>query len=681
MTGAPRSRWAWGVGSLVCLFGATAVALHHPLSCAIATAAFWAWFATALRWPRLWLFAVPALLPAANLSPWTGWLVVEELDLLVLGAAAAGYARLALGRAEPAPPRDRTITALWVALAALALFGVWRGMADNEALDFGWFDGYTDPLNSLRVGKSALHALLLLPLLRRQWHADGAGAMRRFALGMLFGMVIVSLAVIWERAAYPGLLDFTESYRTTALFWEMHVGGAAIDVYVALGTPFVAWALWSARSRWQWAAAAVLAVVWCYVCLTTFSRGVYLAVALSGVLLVLLVSASGARWWLLIRYALLCSGAAASLWLMLDRVGYLGGLLAWLLAGGGLWLLHGRRGPQLPVHALAGAMLVLTLIFETVAVLGAGSFMAERLERSRLDYGSRLAHWASGAGLLHTPGEWLWGLGVGRLPANYDRFVLGGEFGGRVRLLDAPGGAASVMVAGPKSRHELGGLYALAQRVALAAAYRVSFSAAADRDTQLWVRVCESHLLYDRACQHGLIDVPGTQAWRRYSLPLSGRPLTRGNWFAPRQAVLKLSVFNAGGRVELDDIALVSGEGTPLLSNGGFSQAMAHWMPAAQHYFVPWHIDNLYLELLIERGVVGLVVFLALAAVALHRLLLQPPDTGAPFLAASLCAVLCVGLVSSVLDVARTALLLWLLLAVALQFPRHPGKRGAASGA
>ena len=54
------------------------------------------------------------------------------------------------------------------------------------------------------------------------------------------------------------------------------------------------------------------------------------------------------------------------------------------------------------------------------------------------------------------------------------------------------------------------------------------------------------------------------------------------------------------------------------------------------------------------------------AASVLWRLLRQtdPGDTAAPFIAASLCGVMSLGLVSSVLDVPRAALLLALLLAL-----------------
>jgi len=97
---------------------------------------------------------------------------------------------------------------------------------------------------------------------------------------MALGLIGAALAAVWERGAFTGLLDFSSDYRTTALFWEMHVGGAALDGFLALTVPFGVRELVAAKTPWRWfvgAAAVMLAV---YACLTTFSRGVYLAVPL-----------------------------------------------------------------------------------------------------------------------------------------------------------------------------------------------------------------------------------------------------------------------------------------------------------------------------------------------------------------------------------------------------------------
>jgi hypothetical protein len=91
-------------------------------------------------------------------------------------------------------------------------------------------------LNSLRVGKSFLFAWLLLPSLRRlQEHAPALAA-SRLAGGVATGLGLVVVAIIYERSAYPGLFDFSTAYRSTALFWEMHVGGAGFDGFLVAGS-------------------------------------------------------------------------------------------------------------------------------------------------------------------------------------------------------------------------------------------------------------------------------------------------------------------------------------------------------------------------------------------------------------------------------------------------------------
>ena len=83
----------------------------------------------------------------------------------------------------------------------------------------------------------------------------------------------------------------------------------------------------------------------------------------------------------------------------------------------------------------------------------------------------------------------------------------------------------------------------------------------------------------------------------------------------------------------------------------------------AKSQFLAWHIDNLYLEILIERGIFGLAVFLLLASVAAWRLAFGPANRFAisPFLLASLSGAMTVGLVSSIMDVPRVAFGLFLV--------------------
>ncbi|CAN5856945.1 hypothetical protein BH11PSE12_BH11PSE12_12690 [soil metagenome] len=241
--------------------------------------------------PLIWLLLLPALLPLVGLAPWTGWISFEELDMLVLAAAAGGYAHMALRSSVSAQARSEVAPAIWLLVLLFGLstgLAMWRGMLDAGGASFGWFQGYHEAMNSVRLVKSFFLALLMLPLWQMASRQYPERAQRLLSSGLMLGLAAASLATIWERAAFTSLLNFSADYRTTALFWEMHVGGAALDGFLALTLPFALRELMLARTPARWGAAAAVLALATYSCLTTFSRGVYLAIPVGIVLFLVL---------------------------------------------------------------------------------------------------------------------------------------------------------------------------------------------------------------------------------------------------------------------------------------------------------------------------------------------------------------------------------------------------------
>jgi hypothetical protein len=601
-------------------------------------AIFLLWCALAAWRPDLWLFVVPASLPILNFSPWTGWVVFEEFDILLLGALAAGYGSMAWrDRPNDRQVRSYFLPALLALLGILGLASMLRGFADAGGFAFDWFASYPDPLNSLRVFKSLGLALAFYPLMQRQTaRSNQTMVARRLVGGVLTGLAVVSVAVLWERFTFPGLFEFSARYRTVATFWEMHVGGAAIDVYLALATPFIVWVLVNSRRRLAWFSAAALALITAYASLTTFSRGVYFGVMVSLVYLAILLRAQ--------RKARI-EGISHSV----QRDG------SHRLAG---W------------RAKATLVLILALVAEIAGVFGGGTFMADRLARADRDLGSRVAHWRNGLGLLSNPSDWLWGIGLGRLPANYAGRVATGEFSGAMNAKQESSSSGEinsfVTIHGPATASSLGGLYALTQRLGSGApgVSGISMRIRVKERVGVYVELCERYLLYDGRCKVGLMQVePHDTQWQVVDMPLGGNELTPDGRHAVRPIVLAISVVNPGGVADIDDVVLSGRRLESTVRNGDFSDAMTRWLPVAQHYFLPWHIDNLFIEMLVERGAAGLLIFLVLMGYTLRHLTLGPGQMGqlSPYLAASLCAALCVGLISSMMDAPRVAFLFFLL--------------------
>ncbi len=639
------------LAALTCL----GLAVQHPVAPALLVGALCLCMGGA-AW-RPWTIGglLAMLLPVASLAPSTGWWLIDEFDLLVLAVLAGAHARSGFeafsGRAASSSSaetqvQDRVWVGLLVALGASALLSLFIGLRDAGvsarsvaaawASGDGWLQAlhadYASAFNPLRVSKSLLWALLLYPVLRRV-PVERQREMARFTLaGLLCGLAWVCVLVLWERGRYVGVLNFSDSYRTVASFWEMHVGGGAIDAYLAMAVPLAFWAVWLAPGGWRWACAAVLAVLGTYAVLTTYSRGLYLAVTVS-----LMVMAIVAR---------RCQIQPAS---------------------GGR-----RRGWALRV-------LVFALLAEAVWVLGGHSFMTGRLAQSETDLVDRVAHWQSGLGLLRTPADWVLGLGAGRLPAHYSTRVPDGEFPGQAHWRRDAAGAGQVVLSGPPTRQEAAYDFGLTQRIPLAPQghYRVRVRYETDAPVVLLLSVCERHLLYDFRCQwkHVRPEVAVTDAAQWHDIPLSGQVFSDASravsW---RDGMFALTVLSTGHAARIHAVELLDPQGVQILKNTDFSAGLRHWFPAAQSSFKPWHMDNLYLEILVERGLLGWLVLGLLAAWAWHCVAqgLKAGDPLALALAGSLSAMGVLGLVISVTELPRIAFMLLLILLTTSHFRRIP---------
>lgn len=574
-----------------------------------------------------------------NISPWTGWVVFDEFDIMLLGTLVAGYMRLANSPHRPGRSvlSGRALAVL-LGMGAMALYSLSRAVADAGGMVFDWFAGYTDPLNSVRVIKGECYALLCMPLLYGELSNQPALAQRRMSCGMVAGLGIVAVAVLWERLAFVDLLDFSRPYRAVALFWEMHVGGEAIDAYLALASPFAVWAVVSARRPLTWFGAAALALLTAYAVLTTFSRGLYMAVALS----------------LLVLAILLLGGRKRQLRAMTPNI-----------------------QPVANWRSLATLALWLALCTEVCMALFFGGYMLERMSSAPDDLGGRILHWQRGLAALNGTADWWLGKGPGRLPSHYARSGPMEELSGQAHSARETDGLQRenrfVTLIGPATQARIGGQFALTQRVPAPASdqNRVRLDVRSQTNVQLQLEWCARHLLYDADCQTLRLHVAANPRWQTVDLHLTVTPTT-ASWYAPQLALFSLSVTTPGGQADIDNVHLQGASDVELLANGDFSQYMAHWLGCAQSYFLPWHIDNLFLELLIERGLIGLLVFCLLAVVSVWRLISASALAGGhyPYRVAALTGALCVGLTGSVMDVPRVMFLLyWFVLEGVLLTP------------
>jgi hypothetical protein len=618
------------------LAAALFAAARWPIAPAAALTLTAAGFALALWRPALALATALALLPVLALAPWSGWLVLEEVDLLLAGLAAAGLLRGCLpqppvddgdGGRRWLPPRRSLLTAggLYALSWAAAVAVGWLAAGDAP-----WHptQGYLEPLNTLRQAKAFGWTLLLLPLLialrRQSPRAFGASV----ASGMLGGLLLCSTAALWERIAFPGLLDFSSDYRTSALFWEMHVGGAALDGYLVMAMPFAVHAVLRATTPARLVVAGIATAIGGYACLTTFSRGVYLAVPI-GLGLMLLIARRRA-------------------------------------AGAGRASASGQRDAAPRSERLI--LLALGAALACAGVFAGGSYMGERFADSVRDFEARRAHWQRGIALLDTPGDELLGKGLGRWPASLRAATLPEERPGtHARVVDDHG--AHLRLLGPGGPVVSGELQRLGQRVTPEPGpWTLRVTLRTDTAALLHIELCEKHLLYTGACVTRTLRLtPSPDRWRTVVVILDDPVFGRHLHPAPRPGMVTIALASPGTSVDLDRLELRSPDGRQHLRNTGFDDALDHWFFSSDHLHLPWHAKNLALHLLIEQGALGLAGFIVLCATAFGALVGHPrePAVAAP-LAGALLAFLTVGLFDSLLDMPRVAFVFFLLIASAL---------------
>lgn len=680
-------RLSYAIWALLCAVGLAWALTVYPLERSYLAVALLAYM-TLLAWrPRAWLFALPIWLPTMDLAPSTGWFFLEEMDLLLLLTCVSCYGRLAWSANRtgqtggPAAHYPASFLYGLAILMVLCIAALWHGLQPLPTVDANAFTNYLSPYNALRIAKGWLWALALLVPLRHDAGPHLEGLYRCLIPGLLTGLAIVCCENVRERVLFPGLLNFSTDYRSSAPFSAMHTGGAALDGYLALTCPLIAfWLLDSSRQLRQLVALALLALAG-YVGLATFSRGLLGAYVLSALLTL----------WLLWRYAVpvrprlswrvgLATAALVPLMnVVFQAGGYRGFALAVLLLGsigaasmlrpvlGSLGVsgpMAGPRGARHAPAALAGLLaLALTIPFAN------GYYTAQRLASSTSDLHVRMGHWRQVLGMMKgNAATILFGMGLGTFPATYYWNNAVGEQPAGYRYVDQDNNRY-LKLSSADYASGYGEMLRMLQRVDVQpdTPYLIAFDARnPGADAFLYTSLCERQLLYPQNClvlpRQRLGAMP---AWRHFQFALQSGPIATptGPWRPPVQ--LEFSVEGQHAAVDIDNVSVLDAlNNHELIRNGAFSEANNYWFFSSDHHHLPWHIKNLALNLYFEMGLAGLLCFTALVAAAC-RALWRRARRGAreaiPWLA-SLLASLVVGLFDSLFDVPRITLLFLLLL-------------------
>lgn len=564
------------------------------------------------------LMIIPAALPILDLAPWSGRFYLDEFDALLALTLAVGYARTAPTR-ESWPP---LIKAALILLSVSFAISTLRALLPWQAIDDNAFITYFSQFNALRIGKGLVWALLFAGLLRRGFISAGKSAFRWFAWGMTLGLAAVVAVMVREKILFGGLLNFSSDYRATGPFSAIHTGGAYVECYLAVATPFLLYLIVTTR-RWLVRLAGVaLLLASTYALMATVSRNGFAG------------------------YAVACGLA----------------LLA-LLAGQDKKLKH-----LVQIALLAGAALAVAVpLFE-------GSFVQKRLSEVGNDLGVRTAHWQDGLSLRDDDAlTTIFGMGIGRFPDTHywrsrepfhpSRHALGNEAGNRF-LRIAPGSTLYVEQIVAIEPHQR---------------YRLRFKLrSATAGNTVGIALCEKWMLASSRCAAWNKSQGTTQAgvWQPVEQLIDSGELGSGRWFSQRP--VKLSFFTNGSAVvDVDDIHLIPEHGTNRIANADFSQGMDHWYFATDEHLA-WHIKSMPLAILFDQGWFGVLGF-GLFFIIVFGLAGRAVWRGNPAAGVSLAATagfLVVGVFDTLIDTPR---FLFLILVLALFAAQIPSRSSGAS--
>lgn len=604
----PAGRFGWRQ-ALALLPGLWALwlAAGWPVAAAPLTLGLLA-YALLLAWrPQAWLLVVPAMIPLLDLSLFTGPLRVSELDLVLLMTMAMVVVRGERPRHPIGLPRA-VHRAWWLLIAStvVALVIAWWPWPSLRPIAVA---PYLTDWDALRVARGALWAALLLWLLRWGPETPRVAVRRWFPSGVALGLAGTLLVVLRERAVYPGLLDFDSRYRISGWFTDMQVGGPSIETFLVLALPLVLAWFWMRRSFLAWMAGGAFLFAGLYAVAMTYSRGGYAGLAIALLVVVVGIVATGCR----------------------------------------------RR--SFPWSAgVAGSVLLALSMLALPPMLG--GFAEQRLGQVSQGLEARMDHWrlalqlpgghaASplvGRGLGQFAQAYRDGHADGRLPANF------AFDDGRVRL-------------GP------GDSYYLNQRVSpeRAARQQVEVRLRSVAEGRLGLYLCEKPVRHSFRCAAATVTTEPGDAWQVFQAELDLEGMDSRPW--PLRRGLVLSLAHAGGEavIEVESVRLQDVGGREYLRNGDFGAGARHWYFTTDHLW-PWRVENQWLEMYFEQGLIGVLAFVWLVLAAGWVLLVRAwrGDALALGSVAGMAGVLVVGVFGTVLFAPAVTLLFYLVLLLGL---------------
>lgn len=616
----------WIVPVFVCFYFLVYKILKYPIFPGFLVVLFSGYCYLLYRNQNLGVFILPALLPLMDISPYSGRFFFDEYDLMVLLTLAV----VCLCRSsESFVKADHRVLGFvllgWFSLCLI--ISLFLGITPFAAVDANAFSNYYSNYNALRVAKGFFWAGALgFYLIRAVNTIEGR---KLFSLGIGCGLLGVSAFVVTERWVFSGIFDFSLDYRVNGLFSSMHTGGGHIESFLALTMPFI----------------ALLFVDEKYPVASKFAGMLLFALSL---------------------YALLMS---------FSRGGLVGFIVEFIVILIGL-AIHFKSKGRFRVLQSTGLLLLLSTIMGLFAVpVFYGELMRHRIDVAGQDSESRHQHWKAAFDMMDTGLiTQLFGMGLGSFPRTFYWLNQDNSHPATYRI-ESENGNQYLLLRGGDSLF-MGQYVAINPHQHLKLVMDVR---SPDADSMLTVPICEKSLQYSFRCVSSGIKVTSS-LWQHVERDIDTGDVggksyeIAGGWLSrPVQLALYAGV-DAEKIVEIDNLSLFDENGRNLISNGDFSAGTDRWYFSTEKHN-PWHIFNIWVQVLFDMGWLGLLSFVCLIGYLYYHLYKSlKQDVYSPILLSSFTGFLVIGYVDSPFDAPRLTFLFFMLVIFAIFGCKRSGR-------
>ena len=443
--------------------------------------------------------------------------------------------------------------------------------------------------------------------------------------------------------------------------------GFFVSLFLLTATPF--------KLGWQGFVTVILLAIVSYLIQRLLPKGAYLAYGfLLFVFAITYFSGALARQryaWAAAIVLAINAIAVASHWGGQSAIFY--ALLA-LVSAGGIATVNGLTRQSLwNLSRESVSVLSLLVVGLAVSVVATNSYYAgTRFSTTNKDWEYRKHHWmdvfqAREQGPLH----FLFGTGLGRMPETYFWRNRGADIPGTF-VFDQEGGNQFLHISGPRYTLGYGDPLRILQAVRVTSPLvNVTLDVRTATAARLFVGLCVRHLIYTSSCSAKYISLAPNPTWSSRRVELDMTQVFSFNPAIPKPIFLVLSTETQKSLIDIDNVAVQGVYGTERMRNGDFSKGLDHWYFASDRFHLAWHAKNMFLHVMFEQGLLGLLLFCAILIVAFAKVVksIIRGDRGSAALAAAMGGVVIVGMFDSLLDVPRIALLFYLLVFSVLVFP------------